>query len=526
MDVRGSLGADVTISGTTSAPVFNGQIRAQKLEIKGGELKQPVQMPRLVVDMTPDQLRAHPFAVQTGNTKLSGSFSMAQYSSARPQLDASITVPPSSLGDLIDIAQAYGVEAARGVKATGTAAVEAKITGSLAKGAALQYRGTGSIQGATIHTPALTKPIALRGAKLRFEGDSVGIEGLDATIDGTTLTGRFASRAGDLDFALAADKLDVDALRSLMAPSDSKSPSSPSTLNGRGSLTVGTVKMDRLVLTTVHTNVALAAGQIRFDPLTANVYGGTHTGSILVDQRAAQPVYTLDSKLDKIESSQLLAAISSLKQVIGGPLSATAKLTLSPKPNEDLIKSLDGTLGFRFTEGKLYSMNLLGEIGNLAQFLKKVSPEKFTSFLAFTGDLKMTNGVANTDNMKLEVNNASLSMAGLLNLVDQSMNLKLNTLLNKKLADEVGGSKIGGYLTAAVGGPAGDMTIPSLLTGTFSNPHFAPDTAAIAKLKMQSVLPGLTKDPKNVVDAITGNKEGVKGLVDLFKGKKKEEQKP
>jgi uncharacterized protein involved in outer membrane biogenesis len=521
MDVQGTVGADLTISGTTAAPAFNGQVRAARLVMKGGDLKQPVSTPSLRVDLTPDQLRAAPFDVETGDTKLHGSFSLSQYSSAKPQLDASVTVPPSDLGDLIDIAQAYGVEAARGVKATGTAAIEAKVFGSLAKGSALQYRGTGSITGATINTPALTKPVNLRTAKLRFEGESAGVESLDATVGGTTLSGRLASRADSLDFALAADKLDVDELRTLMAPSDAKSKE-PSSLKGHGTLAVGSLKMDRLLLTNVRATVNMAGGQIRLDPLTASVYGGTHTGTILVDQRGALPVYTLDSKLDKIDSAQLLEAVSSLKQLVGGPLSATAKLTLSPKPNEDMIKSLDGSLGFRFTEGKLYSMNLLGEIGNLAQFLKKASPEKFTSFLAFTGDLKLANGVANTDNMKLDLNNASITMAGLMNLVDQSLDLKLRTLLNKKLADEVGGSKIGGFMTVAVGGPNGDMTIPSLLTGTFAKPRFAPDTAAIAKLKMQTVLPGLSKDPKSVVEAVSGGKEGVKGLVDLFKGKKKE----
>ena len=119
-----------------------------------------------------------------------------------------------------------------------------------------------------------------------------------------------------------------------------------------------------------------------------------------------------------------------------------------------------------------------------------------------------------TDNLKLDLDNASVSIAGLMNLVDQSINLKLRTLLNKKLAEEVGGSRIGGYLTTAMAGPNGDMTIPSLVTGTFGKPRFLPDTAAMAKLKMQNVLPGLS-------DAIKGNKEGMKGILDIFTGRKK-----
>ncbi len=524
MQVTGQLGTDLTISGTTAAPTFNGHLRAARLEMRGGELKQPVSTPSLQVDFTPDQLRAAPFEVTTGKTKLSGSFSLAKYASAAPQLDASVTIPPSDLGDLIDIAQAYGAKAARGVKATGTAAVEAKVFGSLAKGAALQYRGTGSLTAATVNTPALTKSITIRAAKLRFEGDAAGVEGLDATVGGTTLTGRFATHGDNIDFALAADKLDVDEMRKFLTPSEEKS-SGPSTLAGQGTLTVGTMKMDRLVLTNVRTNLTLAGGQLRFDPLVANVYGGTHTGTIVVDQRRAQPVFTLDSKLDKIDSGQLLEAVSSLKQLIGGPLSAQLNFTVTPKPNEDIIKSLEGSIGLRFSEGKLYSMNLLGELGKFAQFLK-ISPDKFTNFLALTGDLKFSGGVANTENLKLDLDNAQVSLAGLMNLVDQSLNLKLKTLLNRKLAEEVGGTRIGGYLTAAVTNAGGEMTIPSILTGTFSKPRFAPDTASMARLKLQSVVPALSRDPNTVIDAIKGNKEGVRGIIDIFKGKKKEPQKP
>ncbi|MBY0503369.1 MAG: AsmA family protein [Bryobacteraceae bacterium] len=520
MQVTGQAGTNLEISGTTQVPAFAGQVRVTSLEMRGGDLKQPVRTPRLVLDLTPGELHTQPFEVVTGNTKLSGSFSLADYASDRPQLDASVKIPPANLADLVDIAQAYGASAARGVKATGTAAVEAKVFGSLAKGAALQYRGTGNIQSATLSSPALTKPVTIRASKLRFEGDSAGLEGLDATIGSTTLTGRVATRADRVDFALNADQLDVNELRTLFTPSEAKGKPSQAVLGG--TLAVGTLKMDRLVLTNVRANVATADGQIRLDPLVANVYGGTHNGVIVVDQRQAQPVYTFDSKLERIDSGQLLEAVSSLKQFIAGPLSAQMKFTVSPKPNEDLIKSLDGTLGVRFTEGKLYSMNLLGELGKLAQFLK-ISPEKFTNFLALTGDLKLANGTANTDNLRFDLDNATVNVGGVMNLVDQSINLKLRTLLNRKLAEEVGGSRIGGYLTAAVTGANGDMTIPSLVTGTFAKPRFAPDTASIAKLKLQSVVPALTKDPNAVVDAIKGNKEGVRGLIDIFKGKKKSE---
>ena len=37
-----------------------------------------------------------------------------------------------------------------------------------------------------------------------------------------------------------------------------------------------------------------------------------------------------------------------------------------------------------------------------------------------TGEMRLANGVAHSDNLKLDLDNATVSMAGLMNLVDQS----------------------------------------------------------------------------------------------------------
>ena len=76
------------------------------------------------------------------------------------------------------------------------------------------------------------------------------------------------------------------------------------------------------------------------------------------------------------------------------------------------------------------------------------------------------------------------------------------------------GTRVGGYLTAAVLNSRGEMVIPALVSGTFSAPRVAPDAAAMAKLKLQQVIPGLTKPG--------GLNEGVGGLLDMLKGRKKE----
>jgi len=46
----------------------------------------------------------------------------------------------------------------------------------------------------------------------------------------------------------------------------------------------------------------------------------------------------------------------------------------------------------------------------------------------------------------------------------------------------------------------------------------------VAKLKLQSVAPAITKDPQTVIDAIKGGREGVRGVLDILRGGEKKKQ--
>ncbi len=144
----------------------------------------------------------------------------------------------------------------------------------------------------------------------------------------------------------------------------------------------------------------------------------------------------------------------------------------------------------------------------LGKFLKPLqSSAAGTPFLGIQGKLALNNGAARTDNLRVELDRAAAVVSGVFGLADQSLDLRVLTTLDKHLSEEVGGTRIGGFLSAAMAGPEGELLMPSIVKGTFAKPVFSPDPAAIGKLKLQQ--PGEIKDT-------------IKGVFDMFKGRKKQ----
>ncbi|MBY0376101.1 MAG: AsmA-like C-terminal region-containing protein, partial [Bryobacteraceae bacterium] len=352
---------------------------------------------------------------------------------------------------------------------------------------ALQYNGTARLASAQLRTPSLTKPIEVSALDARFEARSARVDKFRLKLGSSTAEGQanitsFTPPRANL--TLAIDQLDSAELAALV-----KNEAPP------------------LRLTNITTQAAFGDQRLVLSPLNADLYGGKHRGEITIGFAGANPTYAIRSQLDAIESSQLLGVITpALRQVISGPLSAQLNLDLASASGTDLARALNGQIKLNFSKGRLLSFNLLEELSSLAKFLR-INPqsEKMTSFLALTGDLNIKDGLATTDNLKLDLDKASTTLSGTLGLTDQKLNLRLQTVLTRAYSDEIGGTRIGGYLSSAVANQRGELVLPTLVTGTFGQPRFTPDAGAIAKLKMQNVM-----QPGSV-------KENVRGVIDLFK---------
>ncbi len=480
--VAGTINADLTAKGPTSQPAMNGTLNAKNLSISGKDIPQPVKVPSIDLALTPDQVRSNSFTAQSGSTALNAQFALAHYTSPNSVVDAAIKTTNANLGELINIAKAYGVSAAEGMSGSGSLSLDAHVQGPVKQPDRMVYSGTGSLQNATINTPSLTKPLLVHTANLRFAQNSAVLENMQASLGSTNASGtatvhNFA--APQVQFALNADKLNITELQQITSPpkraaneggfwsmvseanaQQHAAPSAISSLTGNGTLNVGTIIFDQLVLNSFKSN-----------------------------------------------------------------------LKFSGNPAGNLLRSLNGDVNFNTGNGKFQGIDLLHELGSIAKFSQPAQGSQgFTNIVRLGGLINIKNGVANTNNLQAVIDGGTLGAAGIIDLVTEALNMHLNAVLGKDLSQKVGGTGIGGFMNTALANRQGELVIPVIVTGTLNKPIIAPDVQQLAQMKLKGLLPTSGNPGQLVGGLLGGNGQqggaagGVSGILGALGGKKQQQQ--
>ena len=262
---------------------------------------------------------------------------------------------------------------------------------------------------------------------------------------------------------------------------------------------------------------------------------------MLIDLRPAQPVYNVNLKTEKVDANKLISSVSDLKQTLYGLLSTNVNASFSSTSADTIARSLNGTVALNLSNGKLMKLDLLHELASVGKFLGSAvpsTPKGFTNLVSLTGNFDVKNGVAQTNNLKAIIDGGTMAATGLVNLADQSLNLKVSAVLNKALSQQVGGTQVGGFMNTALANNQGELVIPVLITGTFQHPQVAPDVQQIAQMKLQNLLP-TSKNPGQLTNGILGKVLGggsngptqgaqgaVSGILGALGGKQQQQQQP
>ena len=216
----------------------------------------------------------------------------------------------------------------------------------------------------------------------------------------------------------------------------------------------------------------------------------------------------------------------------------------------EIIRTLNGTIDLDFNNVKYSGADVSQQLAVIAGFLNATpasqSTAGVTNISKITGKILIKNGMAETSNLqaKLDVGNAGAVGNG--NLTDSTLNLRVTVVLSSSLSQKVGGSSIGGFMQTALANKQGELVIPVLVTGTFSNPTFAPDIQQIARMRVNGLVPNFN-DPASITGTLQALLGGpgnfgldsqppekqqvqepnpVQQLIELFGKKKKPTQRP
>ena len=546
MEVNGRVDANIQARGGANQPIMNGQLSARDLVVSGKDLPQPVNVNEISLALTPETIHSNDFTASTGETRVTANFALSNYTSPNSSVIASIHASNARLGELLNIAKAYGISAVEGISGDGFLNIDVHAEGPPKNPSALTFNGSGKLQNATIKVPSLTKPIQIRNSDIRFSQNSAILENVAASVGQTGVNGSLTLKnfaAPQVQFTLNADKVNVAELQQLVTPTAPVSrtstgptgeyfwdviaaasaqrtvnePGMLAKMTGNGAVSVGTVQYDDLIMTKAHSNVSLDHGMIRLNPVTADLYGGQEAGTVAIDMRSAQPVYAVNLKTERVDANKLISSVSSMKQVLFGLLSSNVNATFSSTSAASIMQSLNGNLGLNLVNGKLANVDLLHELASVGQFIGGSlggASKGFTNLVQLSGNFDVRNGVAQTDNLKAAIDGGTFAAKGLVNLVNESLDLHVTAVLTKAMSQGVGGTQIGGFMNTVLANNQGELVVPVIVTGTFQHPQVAPDVQQLAQMKLQNLLP-TSQNPgaltNSIFGAILGKNQTTKG---------------
>jgi uncharacterized protein involved in outer membrane biogenesis len=548
MKVAGRATADVRAQGAATKPAMNGTVSANDLIVSGSDLPQPVKVQAITLALTPQTVRSNPFTAVSGGTNLNAQFTLSQYTSNAPNIDATVKTANANIAELISMAHAYGVSAVNGMSGSGTLDLNLHAAGPLKNTSAMNFSGTGAMRNASIKPANFTQPLNVHNADLQFNSNSATLSNLAASLGSTDAKGSLTVRnfaAPNLQFTLSANKVNVTELQQITGgaqpqaqqrraadsgsfwdivpnanaqavasgagPAKSASAGLLDKITGSGNITANVLQYDQLVINNLRSGVTISRGIINLSPITSGLYGGQETGQITANLMSTPMLVTVATKLQNVQANDLLSAVSSVKNTLYGLLATTGNLRFSAASSADIARTLNGNLAVNLSNGRIAKIDILNELASIGKFAGvRKSGQAMTNFAKMSGNFIINNGVAQTNNFQAAIDGGTLAAQGDVNLANQALNLHVTAVLDKNVTQQAGGTGVGGFMQTALANNQGELVIPVIVTGTFDSPHFAPDLQKIADMKMKNLLP-TTSNPGGAVSGILGAVTGGKG---------------
>jgi len=349
---------------------------------------------------------------------------------------------------------------------------------------------------ATSDPEALTK-VALK-ATLKGSPDRVSLSqgalDLDESKLNFSLNAKEFSKP-DLAFDLNLDKINVDrylppASKEGAAKEKKGKPAQPASKKTdyaplRKMVVNGTVKVGMLTakgakVEDVNLKLTGKNGIFHVDPLTAKAYQGGVSAKSALDVRQDVPKTAVDFQTKGVQAGPLLRDVLK-KDFLEGTANAEASIQMEGDDPEVIKKTLDGKGLFRFTDGAIKGVDLPGMARNVKGsfgLAKEQEQKPKTDFSELNAPFTITKGLVNTTETTMNSPLLRIQATGKANLVDESLDFRVEPKV-------VGSLKGQGDTKEREG-----ITVPILVTGTFSSPNFAPDMKGMAEKAIQDRLLG------------------------------------
>lgn len=343
--------------------------------------------------------------------------------------------------------------------------------------------------------PVTTDPEAMTrasvAAKFRVSEKQLGLSGLKARLDDTSINGDFSAVDGEPAVVRATLKVDQIDLDRYLPP---EGESAGTTDEGAGeidtsdlqkldavaSLDIGRIKVSGLTLTNVNAKAVVKDGQLVVEPLGAALYGGTVNGRFVLDGNGETPRMQFNQALVGVETGSLLADLANNDR-LSGRARFDLNLDTAGRTSKEMIGALDGNMQFELTDGVIRGFNITQALQTAVALFDRKAPPKSTSpdtvFKDFKGSATVEKGVISSNDLKASLPNLDVTGAGTVNLATQSLDYRLNATVPKGQA----------AVDAGLGKLAG-KSVPVKISGNLSDPDVNADVSAIISSQVESLI--------------------------------------
>jgi AsmA protein len=366
--------------------------------------------------------------------------------------------------------------------------------------------------------PKVLDRIALK-ANLAGDSSKVTVSNGIMNLDESTLN--FSLKASDfsrpnLAFDLNLDQINLD--RYLPPASKEQPPAEkPAARKAidyrplRKLILDGRIKIGKLVVSKANiedmmVHISAKNGIFDLNPLKLNMYQGNVSGIGKLNVQEDTPSTNVNLDMKNIQVGPLLKDVLE-KTVLEGITNAQITLSMSGDDAAAIKKTLNGSGQVLFNDGAIVGIDLAGMIRNIKAAFgleQKPAQRPRTDFSELSAPFSIHNGVVHTPQTRLKSPLIRVVAAGDANLVREVLNFRVEPKVVATIKGQGDSEQRSGLM------------VPVLVTGTFSNPKFAPDLAGVAKKQLEEAIGGSvpgknTLDKKNLEETAKGVLKGILG---------------
>ena len=363
---------------------------------------------------------------------------------------------------------------------------------------------------------------------LKADGQKLNLNPLAAKIDESQVNSNIGiSRFSDpiYSFNVNIDKLDADRY---ITKSSSTTKNTGDTsidlsalkkLNASGEAKIGWLKLANVKTENVNIGLKVESGVATLSPFSANLYQGSMNGILKVDARST-PSITFKQDMKNVSIGPLLVD-SINNDMLSGKGTVILNVSTSGNSVDALKKALSGNSSISLSDGALKGVDIAGSVRELKNkvniFKSKDSSadsKKKTDFSELSASFTINNGVAHNEDLAMKAPILRLGKGdsrGDIDIGNESINYLAKPTIVKTLKGQEGAD-----LDSLSG-----LAIPIKITGTFSNPRYGMDFAAIGTAIAKSNLLNKVGGEKGAaLKDIVGGGDKVDALKGIL-GKKK-----